>query len=309
MDISFYQEILDSLAEGVYFVDLDRKITYWNKAAERLSGYTAQEVLGNGCADNLLRHVDALGTQLCLAGCPLAATMLDGQPREAEVFMHHKFGHRVPIAVRVTPMRGKDGRIVGAVEIFSPKVNETNVVRELESLRRQILTDPLTGIANRRFAEMTLSTLESSLAMHDIPFGALFVDIDHFKVVNDTWGHHVGDQVLKMVGQTLKQGLRTLDSACRWGGEEFLLLVPNTTEPALRALAERLRLLVENSWIDREGRPLSVTASFGGAIALPGESAAQVVGRADRELYRSKEAGRNCVSVGCECVNGQRRND
>lgn len=281
---------MDCLVEGVYFVDLERKITYWNKSAERISGYAAQEVVGKGCADNLLRHVDSQGTHLCLAGCPLAATMNDGLVREAEVFLHHKYGHRVPITVRTTAMRDKDGGTIGAVEIFSLNIAQTNVLKELETLRNQAFTDQLTGIANRRFAEMTLCTLESSLVQHEMLFGALFVDIDHFKIVNDTWGHHVGDQVLRMVGQTLTQGLRTLDAACRWGGEEFLLLVPNADEVTLRGLAERLRLLVENSWIDQNGQQLLVTASFGGAISQSGESATDVIDRADKALYRSNES-------------------
>jgi diguanylate cyclase (GGDEF)-like protein/PAS domain S-box-containing protein len=293
----FYRELLDAMADGVYFVDLDRRVTYWNKAAERISGYAAQEVLGKRCADNILRHVDCDGHHLCLRGCPLAATMEDGQLRETEVFMHHKYGHRVPVLVRASPMRGPDGAITGAVEIFSGNAKGINVLQELEALRKEVLTDQLTGIGNRRYADITLKSLDSSLAEHGVPFGVLFVDIDHFKKVNDTWGHHVGDQVLRMVAQTLAQGLRGLDVACRWGGEEFVLLVPNTTLESLRGLGDRLRMLVENCWLDHADKQVRATASFGGAVSRPGENADAVVDRADRQVYKSKEAGRNCVHV------------
>ncbi|MDD2542618.1 MAG: PAS domain-containing protein, partial [Desulfuromonadaceae bacterium] len=99
MQQEFYKELLDSLADGVYFVDRDRRITYWNKTAERLSGFSAQEVIGTDCAENILRHIDELGNELCLKGCPLTATLEDGKMRDADMFMHHKYGHRVPVAI------------------------------------------------------------------------------------------------------------------------------------------------------------------------------------------------------------------
>lgn len=296
MQQEFYKELLDSLADGVYFVDRDRSITYWNKAAERLTGYSEKEVLGRSCSDNILRHVDELGNQLCLQGCPLAATIDDGKMRDADVFMHHKYGHRVPVAVRATPMRDDNGKIIGAVEIFANNSKNIDMINEIESLRNEILRDPLTGIGNRRYADITMKHFESSMQENDVPYGVLFVDIDHFKKVNDTWGHDVGDLVLRMVAQTLVKTLRSLDVACRWGGEEFVILVPNITHESLGSMAERLRMLVENSWIDHDGKLIKVTASFGGAVSKTGELPASVVTRADRQVYKSKESGRNCVN-------------
>ena len=297
MDAEFYLHILDLLAEGVYTVDRDRRVTYWNKAAERLSGFAAQEVIGKRCADNILRHVDEHGSQLCLNGCPLAATIEDGQVREAEVYMHHKFGHRVPVVVRATPIRDEGGAVVGAVEVFSNNISEVHVLQELEALRKETLADPLTGIGNRRYAQMVMRSLEVSLAEHQVPFGAIMVDIDHFKKVNDTLGHAAGDLVLNMVAKTLSNGLRALDVPCRWGGEEFLLLVSNTNAKALLGLAERLRMLVENSWLDHDGKTVRVTASFGAAISKGEDTAMDIVERADKMLYKSKHEGRNRVSI------------
>lgn len=297
MDTEVYQQVLDLLGEGVYFVDLNRRVTYWNKAAERLSGYASQEVVGKRCADNILRHVDELGQELCRKGCPLAATIHDGQTREAEVYMHHKFGHRVPVLVRATPIRDKSGAIIGAIEVFSHNVENAYVLKELETLRKETLSDPLTGIGNRRYAQMVMRSLETSWAEHRVPFGVIMADIDHFKKVNDTLGHSTGDLVLNMVAETLKNGLRALDVPCRWGGEEFLLLVSNTNAAALLGLAERLRMLIEHSWLEHEGDRIYVTASFGAAVSRAGETAEELVTRADKMLYASKGAGRNRVSV------------
>ena len=101
----FERAVIDHLYDGVYYVDRARRIRYWNDGAERLTGYGAATVVGQFCYHNLLNHIDAAGTQLCRTGCPLAATMEDGEPREAEVFLRHQAGHRVPVRVRTAPVR------------------------------------------------------------------------------------------------------------------------------------------------------------------------------------------------------------
>lgn len=297
MDETFYKELLNSLTDGVYFIDLQRKITFWNKAAERISGYSVQEIVGKSCGDNFLRHVDERGTPLCLDHCPLAATMTDGQARETQVYLHHKFGHRLPVFVRSTPMHNSLGEIIGAVEIFSDARKQVDIIKEMEELRHEVLTDQLTGIGNRRYASISLERMDNTLAESNVPYGVLFADIDHFKNINDTWGHHVGDKVLVMVAKTMKGFLRPLDIACRWGGEEFLILIPNTDEEGLVTAGERLRVLIEQSWINLNEELIHVTVSFGGAISQPDESSCSVIERADKQLYLSKSDGRNCTYI------------
>ncbi|WP_170283764.1 GGDEF domain-containing protein [Pseudodesulfovibrio senegalensis] len=297
MDMEFYKDVLESLTDGVYFVDRDRVVTFWNKGAERISGYSAQEIVGKSCADNYLRHVDDDGNELCLQGCPLAATMDDGQSREANVYMHHKFGHRIPVFVRSSAMRDEKGEVIGAVEVFADNSRNVSILKEMEELRKEVLTDQLTGVGNRRYADIILERLDNAMRDHGVPYGALFVDIDFFKTVNDSWGHHVGDRVLNMVAQTLSGALRPLDSVCRWGGEEFVVLISNVEDPGLGTLAERLRMLVERSWVDHEDGTIRVTASFGGAVAGQGDTPEGVIARADGQLYLSKDSGRNCVHI------------
>lgn len=112
---------LQHSAEGVYFVDREGQIVFWNKAAERITGFSAEEVIGRRCAANLLMHVDEGGNGLCKKLCPLAATLKDGTSREAEVFLHHKNGHRVPVLLRVKPMKDERGSVVGGIQFFQTR--------------------------------------------------------------------------------------------------------------------------------------------------------------------------------------------
>ena len=118
MSMEPYKLWLDNLFDGAYVVDTKRVIQYWNKAAEELTGFTADEVVGRSSADNILNHVDLAGNLLCIIGCPLLGTLCDGQKREELVFLHHKQGHRIPIQIRVSPIQDESGKVIGAIEIF-----------------------------------------------------------------------------------------------------------------------------------------------------------------------------------------------
>lgn len=299
MTQDFYKELLDSLYDGVYFVDLNRIITYWNRGAERISGFCAKDVIGRSCSDNVLMHMDQTGAQLCLHGCPLGSTIIDGLPREAEVFLHHKDGHQVPVNVRVSPLRDTSGQIIGAVEIFSDSTSRRDITSELRQFKQMALMDPLTKLGNRHFASLEFEHMRNALLRYNIPFGMLFVDIDNFKGVNDTYGHEIGDQTLVMVSKTLTNALRGADRVSRWGGEEFVILVPNVDAALFLTIAERTRRLVESSTLPVPNGMIQVTVSVGGSLAMPTDTLETLAERADAMMYRSKNCGRNRTSLDC----------
>ena len=294
----FYFDILNGISDGLYFVDLNRRITFWNRAAERLTGYEAREVVGRNCADNILSHVDSEGSNLCEGLCPLARTLQDGEPREAEVFLHHRQGHRVPVAVRISPLRDAAGQVSGAVEVFNDNSRRLAEIDELEQVKKLALVDPVTEVRNRRFLETALQAVINEVRRHSWPMGLLFVDIDNFKQVNDAHGHEAGDAVLKVVARTLAQGVRGYDIAGRWGGEEFVLVVRNITGKNLARLAEKLRALVAKSSVKVAGTDVSVTVSIGATAFAAEDTVRRAVGRAEALMYQSKVAGRDRVTSG-----------
>lgn len=296
LDGDFYKKLLDEFYDGVYFVDRGRHITYWNRGAERISGYSSAEVMGRRCMDNILTHVDCEGRSLCHGYCPLALTMEDGLPRQAEVYLHHKQGFRVPVSVRVTPLRDPGGGIVGAVEIFSDNSPQAPLLERLAQFERLSYVDPLTELANRRYAEIVLTARHEELKRYGWKFGILFVDIDHFKRVNDAHGHLRGDEVLKMTGSTLLRSVRSFDVVGRWGGEEFMAIIANVDRSEILSFAGRMRTLVEHSALPGDP-PVRVTVSIGATIARDGDAVEDLIRRADGLLYRSKQEGRNRVTV------------
>lgn len=297
MDSISHEKLLDSLFDGVYFVDLERRIIFWNKAAERITGYSKDEVVGSCCADNLLRHTDDGGRELCFIGCPLSGTMTDGKTREAHVYLHHKQGHRVPVSVKVSPVRDDGGEIIGGVEIFSDNSSLLQILKEMERLKADAYVDELTSVGNRRYCEMILQTKLYEMQSFNIPFGIIFFDLDHFKECNDTFGHAIGDEILIMVAKTVTNILRRMDSFARWGGEEFVVIMPNIDEKTLDDVAERIRIFIEKSFLVTQGRMLNVTASLGVTMARPGDTPESVIQRADSLMYDSKAAGRNRVTT------------
>jgi diguanylate cyclase (GGDEF)-like protein/PAS domain S-box-containing protein len=296
---SFYKGIIDNLFDGVYFVDQDRNITYWNKGAERITGYPADEVMGLSCRDNVLNHVTEEGFPLCNNGCPLSACMNDGLPREADVFLHHADGHRVPVLVRASPMYDKDGKIIGAVETFSADTGLSTIRKELRELRQSSQLDNLTGIANRHALDARLHGIIAEQKEQKEPsFGIMFIDIDDFKKVNDTYGHDAGDKVLQMVAQTIQKNFRRSDVVGRWGGEEFLaiLVQVNSTKSILK-IAEKIRMLIEHSRLDIDNHHISVTVSIGAVLLSDEDTIETVINRADQLMYQSKTNGKNRVTI------------
>ena len=297
---SFYKDLIDNLYDGVYFVDRDRLITYWNKGAERITGYKKEIVIGRSCRDNLLNHVGADGEQLCVSMCPLAKSMEDGNVQEVDVFLHHADGHRIPVLVRTSPLRDDDGKIIGAVETFSTDTGLISVREQLKELRQAVHTDGLTNIGSRRFIEGRLHAIIAERDYLDSRAAVLFIDIDHFKGFNDTYGHDVGDKALWTVGATLTHAIRKTDAVGRWGGEEFVLILNNVhSEDSLRVICEKLRSLVERSSINlNDETRLTVTISIGATLLQVDDTPETVVKRADTLMYQSKQQGRNRVSIG-----------
>jgi diguanylate cyclase (GGDEF)-like protein len=177
-----------------------------------------------------------------------------------------------------------------------------------ENTERESLSDPLTGLANRRFFQEILLRELRRAQRSNQPLSLIIADIDHFKGVNDTYGHNVGDEVLEQVGSIMLSSVRATDFVIRYGGEEFVVLMPETRLADALQVANKLRKTIGDTILESTSRPgmtLKVTIS-GGVAAFPGDgqTGEQLILRADRALYWAKEHGRNQISTMADVEGG-----
>ena len=292
-----YLEIINVLKDGVYFVDQERRITFWNKAAEEITGYSSDEIVGIKCQDTNLNHIDQDGVNLCEVGCPLYATIIDGVQRTGDVFVRHKNGQRIPIKVNMFPVE-EDGQIVGGVEVFlqsSPVVYDDDI---FEDLSNAASTDKLTGLPNRRSLETFLEFKLSEARRFGRRFCVVFLDLDNFGSFNKSYGHDVGDAVLKAVSASVMHTIRTVDMFGRWGGEEFLGVFEVTQDHEATLISEKIRVLISKSEVDTDdkGSKAAISASIGATVVRDNDTLVTIVKRADELMQSSKKKGKNRVS-------------
>ncbi len=296
---SQYKVLLDELYDGVYFVDTERRIRYWNKAAEELSGYSSAAMVGRFCYDKILCHTDDSGRELCQNDCPLQKSMDRREKCKADVYLKHKQGHRVSVSVRVAPITD-NGEVVGAIEVFLDNSSRKKLQRRTDELSRMAYYDKLTGLVNRRYLEMRLEQACQEFVTFAKPHALILFDIDHFKNVNDTYGHLFGDKVICAIADTLKSKVKGQDAIARIGGEEFAVLLPETDVKGALVVAEQIRHAIEHGKIrrfDSDEQIGGISISIGIASHSKGSDLLALLDQADKALYTSKQGGRNRTSI------------
>lgn len=292
------KDLYDSISDGVYIVDLDRKICYWNKAAEKITGYSADELVGKSCADNILIHIDDQGMELCTVNCPLAESIHSGKPSQANVYLHHKDGHRVPVYIRTAPFSDEKHHIIGGIELFTEMSASQFGHKKASFMNRNDLIDHMTNLPNRRYLHSEIISDLFDLRTHDYAFGALLFEIDHLAGINEKYGRSVGDRIVKMVANTIAYEIRPFDVVGRWGGDEFLGLFTVDTQEHLEKIATRLMELLKQSKIILKEEVISSTISCAGTMAKPEDSADSLMERINRNMGCIKEKGANGIVIG-----------
>jgi diguanylate cyclase (GGDEF)-like protein/PAS domain S-box-containing protein len=291
------RRLADSLFDGVVQVDSVGRIILWNHSAERIVGIPASRVVGKFYQRQIV-HFDESGNRLADEHNPILQTLRDGIQRETILHLKHADGFRVVVAARTLAMQASDGKIAGAIQIFNDNKAMIAAFQSHKRTEETVLLDPLTGIGNRSHIETKIRCALDDFHRKNIRFGILFVDIDHFKNFNDVYGHLVGDKILRVVANTIRNNLRVTDSCGRWGGEEFIALVLGLDIDGLWTVAEKLRTAILQTRIENRRGNLNVTISIGATLARPDDTLQTLIERADQLMYKSKQSGRNLVTVG-----------
>jgi len=264
-------------------------ILYVNPAFTALTGYDADEVIGRSTR---LLHGPNTDPQTVAA---VRAAMEAQRPIRVELLNYNREDEEFWIDTHIVPLRDAHGRVTHFATIGRDLSATKRLQQELQSMAS---TDPLTGLLNRRrFLEQAdKEFLRSQRYQHEL--SAVMLDIDHFKAINDTRGHFVGDQVLIALSRAAENLLRDIDILCRWGGEEFVILMPETPLAGAAILAERLREVLARLAVDTTVGTVRFTVSAG--VAARSESDAvltDILQRADTALFAAKQHGRNHIQV------------
>jgi len=281
--------ITSNIADGVYVMDKAGQITFSNHRATEILGYSQEELNGTIAHDLFHRHDG--GNHTLLEDCPIYQVIQTRGRYEGEEQFANKAGNLLTVQVASQPML-KGGRVVGSVTVFRD-ITEQKLLEE--QLRLMSITDPLTGVYNRRFLQETLLKELYRAERHGDSFSLIMLDLDHFKRINDSYGHEAGDRVLRHVVALMRKRIRSSDCLARWGGEEFMLLLPHTELEAANALAETLLLDLREAEVSGIGK---VSASFGVTAGQPGDTVERLEQRVDALMYAAKQAGRGCVRSG-----------
>lgn len=290
-------QLLETLFDGVMQIDLKGRITFWNKAAERITGYPAEKLIGKNIQKQPAKHLSETGRELPDGLIPLLTTISDGLPHQTITYIKHNEGYRVPLITRTIPLFDEKGNISGGIEIFNDNRALISALKNIQKTEETILFDPLTRIGNRPHIETKLRMAIDDYHLKNSRFGILFIDIDHFKNFNDSYGHLLGDKVLRMVANSLRNNLRVSDSCGRWGGEEFIVLVNELDIAGLGTVAEKLRITIAQTKVQDKDLELGVTVSIGSTLIRSEDTLQSLIDRADKLMYKSKRSGRNQVTI------------
>jgi diguanylate cyclase (GGDEF)-like protein/PAS domain S-box-containing protein len=276
------EAIIHSLPAVFYVLNRAGRFLRWNQNLEQVTGMTGEE-LAQHCAWDLFDPVDTERVRELIEAVFVegkAEIDLDLRTRTGGCIPYHFTGRRVELANQLC--------LTGAgIDISTRKALEAD-------LKHQATHDPLTGLINRQHFEDLLRQELERAQRYRTPFSLVMMDIDHFKAVNDGYGHLIGDMVLRVFAEALRGHLRSTDTLARWGGEEFMVLSPDTRRDGAVTLAEAVRLRVAETPMPGPGR---VTVSLAVTAYQAGESAHELLKRVDDALYEAKRTGRNRVVV------------
>lgn len=300
-----FEDLLTNALDAIWVIDEDGIVRYVNPAAEALSGYDRDELIGRPLATILPPGVAAVHTQYLrryLEAGPQFHIM--GKVREFSIIARD--GEEIPVGLRAFEIPPPDDkRCFGAImQDYRPR-RELEAERDalMARLSEQALSDELTGLPNRRAFFDELARVQAAMRRSELPAAIAVLDIDHFKQVNDTYGHAAGDVALQVLAEVLRTTLRGEDFLARIGGEEFALVLRGADLGVAERIAERMRERVAATPVDLpEGQTIRVTVSIGVAPFSANCRDLACLKAADKALYEAKNSGRNRVCLACQDV-------
>jgi diguanylate cyclase (GGDEF)-like protein/PAS domain S-box-containing protein len=296
-DSKIFRSILDSLQTGVYLVDRDQKILFWNDGAERITGHLRQDVVGRSSRCDLLARGEGNTCFVSDATEAIVDVIRDGKPAVANISLRHKDGHRVLVRMRAVPIRNSHGSVIGAAESFEESIAVSNWDRRKKKLGAYGLLDPATEVPSEVYMRSHLRERIATFTQCPIPFSVMSIQVDQVEGVRARYGSGAVAAILRAVGQTLENSIRPTDLLGLGANNQFFVILTECPAAEVAKVAERLKKSVPFAEIKWWGEELSVTASFGGTTVKMGDTEESIIARAEKSLLEGIAAGGNFVLV------------
>jgi diguanylate cyclase (GGDEF)-like protein/PAS domain S-box-containing protein len=290
----FHRKLLESMHDAVIFVDGSLKIVLWNRAAERLTGIAGASIEHKHWSPELVNLRDEKGRLLEEFDCPVIQAIKTGVQTLRRLSLMGRSGQRIDVDAHLVPVSGKSGASHGAALLMHDASSQITLEQRIQSLHEKATRDPLTQVANRAEFDRILANYVESHLERRLPCSLILCDIDHFKKINDTFGHQPGDDVLITFAAILRRHCRSGDLVARYGGEEFVMLCADCDNTTATRRAEELRQEISEFPMQALANKC-ISASFGVTEVQCGDTPETMLRRADRALYQAKANGRNTV--------------
>jgi diguanylate cyclase (GGDEF)-like protein len=290
----FEEKLIDAMHDGVVFVDEQARITLWSKGTERITGVSRDAATGHLFVPSLLEMCTQSDMPIADDACPVAKSLLANTQIRKRVMLMGRQGNHVAVNLHAIPVYSPDGRVQGATVLLHDAQPEASLQEKCEALNVEITKDPMTKVANRAEFDRKLAQFIDTHQQAKQPCSLIMCDIDHFKNINDTFGHQAGDEAIITLANLLSSLCRAGDLVARYGGEEFAVICADCSNADGAKRAEQIRKKLSEVQHACLGNK-RITASFGVSELQSGDTPETLLRRSDRALLLAKEQGRNQV--------------
>ncbi len=294
VDTLYHRQLLDAMNDAAVYVDCSGRILHWNRAAERMTGQNGSAVIHQIWSAEVMGLRDESGNPLREEQCPMRAVFKKRVHSARRLEVCHRDGRVFKVNLQGLPVMNNRREFCGAILLIRDASAQVSLEERVQSLHERATRDPLTGVNNRAELDKRLAEFVPERLTANQPGSLIICDIDHFKRINDTYGHQAGDEALVVFASILREHARETDMVARYGGEEFVVMCSDCDNATATSRAEEIRRAVEHRSLPSL-RGSSMTASFGVTEVQAGDTDESMLARADRALLLAKETGRNRV--------------
>lgn len=296
-DSEICRGILENLPSGLCVVDIQKKIVFWSKGAERITGHLRHDVIGHSCASEAILHCDQPNCEFCKADCPVGRAMKTSHSVETIGFLHHKAGYEVPVRIRAVPVHNQHGSVVGAVETFEEMQFAAGSDHRDDAPNIPGCIDDVTNLASPALMHSHLRETLAIFAELKVPFSVLCLRLEGLTHFRSNLGPEAASSLLRVVARSLENALWPSDFIGRWSDDQFFVILNNCTAQSLASVRKRAHTMIAADGIEWWGERRTLPISIGQATAQPDDSVESLLERAQKSLEIASASRNHATSA------------